>query len=208
MPNWQIKTSGNRAGKKKTSFSILTFLIYCILLSQNPKKVSAEGVYNVPTGSWATGTLLTGISVALPGTVVDPAPVVFRIEDGFYTPQDGYVDMTGCYAHGTAYWADHISRVVIEIKHISCPQGDRIYEKEILGYIYDAQGNFGFDADITPIEKEVWGIKIRTGIASIPAFVQGVLFLRQGFTIMKKEKRGPGWRRPLTFPENLKDFPP
>jgi hypothetical protein len=164
--------------------------------------------FNVPTGSWATGILLTGISVALPGTVVDPSPVVFRIEDGFYTPADGYVDMTGCYAHGTAYWADHISRVVIEIKHITCPQGNKIYEIETLGYIYDQFGNFGYGANINEFEKEIWGLKIRTGIAQVPAFSPGVLFIRQGFTIMRKEKKGPGWRRPLTFPENIKNFPP
>ncbi|MFZ8804503.1 MAG: hypothetical protein ACO2PO_16175 [Candidatus Calescibacterium sp.] len=164
--------------------------------------------FNVPTGSWATGILLTGISVALPGTVVDPGPVVFRIEDGFYTPADGYVDMTGCYAHGTAYWADHISRVVIEIKHITCPQGNKIYEIETLGYIYDQFGNFGYGANINEFEKEIWGLKIRTGIAQVPAFSPGVLFIRQGFTIMRKEKKGPGWRRPLTFPENIKNFPP
>jgi hypothetical protein len=164
--------------------------------------------FNVPTGSWATGTLLTGISVALPGTVVDPGPVVFRIEDGFYTPADGYVDMTGCYAHGTAYWADHISRVVIEIKYITCPQGNKIYEIETLGYIYDQFGNFGYGANINEFEKEIWGLKIRTGIAQVPAFSPGALFIRQGFTIMRKEKKGPGWRRPLTFPENIKNFPP
>jgi hypothetical protein len=164
--------------------------------------------FNVPTGSWATGTLLTGISVALPGTFVDPGPVVFRIEDGFYTPADGYVDMTGCYAHGTAYWADHISRVVIEIKYITCPQGNKIYEIETLGYIYDQFGNFGYGANINEFEKEIWGLKIRTGIAQVPAFSPGALFIRQGFTIMRKEKKGPGWRRPLTFPENIKNFPP
>ncbi len=165
-------------------------------------------VYSVPQGAFATGTLLTGISVALPGVVVDPGPVVFRIEDGFFTPADGFVDMSGCYAGGTAYWADHISRVIVEIKNISCPAGNKMYQVEILGYLYDIQGRFGFTADITQFEKEIWGVTVRTGIATVPAFTQGILFLTKGFTFSKREKLSPGWRRPLTFPEEFKNFPP
>ncbi len=197
-----INASGKIAFKSKP---YILFYLYLILLFIFSGEANSQ-TFNVPTGSWATGTLLTGISVALPGTVVDPGPVVFRIEDGFYTPADGYVDMTGCYAHGTAYWADHISRVVIEIKHITCPQGNKIYEIETLGYIYDQFGNFGYEANINRFEKEIWGLKISTGIAQVPAFSPGVLFIRQGFTIMRKEKKGPGWRRPLTFPEDIKNF--
>ncbi len=199
-----INASGKIAFKSKPYILLyFYFILSFIFLGEGNSQT-----FNVPTGSWATGTLLTGISVALPGTVVDPGPVVFRIEDGFYTPADGYVDMTGCYAHGTAYWADHISRVVIEIKHITCPQGNKIYEIETLGYIYDEFGNFGYEANINEFEKEIWGLKIRTGIAQVPAFSRGALFIREGFTIMRKEKKGPGWRRPLTFPENIKNFPP
>jgi hypothetical protein len=214
--NNRTNNNKNRTNDKKIAFkykpkfytlsSFLPFLFFFYIFIVVKEGISQT--FNVPTGSWATGTLLTGISVALPGTVVDPGPVVFRIEDGFYTPADGYVDMTGCYAHGTAYWADHISRVVIEIKHITCPQGNKVYEIETLGYIYDQFGNFGYGGNITEFEKEVWGLRIRTGIAQVPAFSPGVLFIRQGFTIMRKERKSPGWRRPLTFPDYLKNFPP
>lgn len=165
-------------------------------------------VLSVPTGSYATGVILTGISVALPVEVIDPAPVVFRIEEGFFTPSDSFVDMSGCYAHGTAYWADHISRVVIEIKDITCPQGEKVYHIETLGYIYDENGNLGFEGTRITYEKEIWGVRVRTGYVTVPAFSRGILFLRQGFTIERKDILHPRWRRPLTFPENFKNFPP
>ncbi len=184
-----------------------SFLFFFLFFFVSPSFVFGQ-TFNVPAGSWATGIILTGISVALPGVVVDPGPVVVRIEEGFFTSADGIVDMSGCYAHGTAYWADHISRVVVEIKEISCPQGDRVFKLETLGYLYDEEGGFGFEADITPIEKEIWGVRIRTGIATVYSFTRCILFLREGFTFWREQKLPPGWRRPLTFPEDFKDFPP
>ncbi|MCS7213846.1 MAG: hypothetical protein NZ927_06465 [Candidatus Calescibacterium sp.] len=182
--------------------------LFILLLSFAFITISYGQIFNVPTGSFATGTILTGISVALPGEVIDPSPVVFRIDEGFFTPADSIVDMSGCYAHGTAYWADYISRVVIEIKDITCPQGEKTYHIEALGYLYDENGGFGFEGEITRYEKEVWGIRIRTGYATVPAFSRGILFLRQGFNFERKDLKHPRWRRPLTFPENFKDFPP
>lgn len=189
-------------------FGIATVFSLLFLPSIFLRAEEGGEVLNVPAGSWATGTILTGIYVALPELVIDPAPVVMRIEDGFFTPGDGYVDMTGCYAHGTAYWADHISRVVIEIKKIECPAGNIVHNIDTLGYLYDDEGNLGFDAEITPVEKEIWGIRIRTGYAHVPSFTPSILFLRKGFTYSVKRKKSPGWRRPLTFPEGFKDFPP
>lgn len=186
----------------------LIVILFVVITYNLFLKRSYTQVLNVPVGSFATGTILTGISVALPGEVIDPSPVVFRIDEGFFTPSDSLVDMSGCYAHGTAYWADHISRVIVEIKDITCPQGEKLHHIEALGYLYDEEGGFGFDGEITRYEKEIWGIRIRTGYATVPAFSRGILFLRQGFTFERKDLKHPQWRRPMTFPDKFKDFPP
>ncbi|MFZ8803179.1 MAG: hypothetical protein ACO2PO_09390, partial [Candidatus Calescibacterium sp.] len=94
MTNKNNRTNNkNRTNDKKIAFKYkpkfnILFFSFSFLFFFYFSTIVREGIsqtFNVPTGSWATGTLLTGISVALPGTVVDPGPVVFRIEDGFYT---------------------------------------------------------------------------------------------------------------------------
>ena len=170
--------------------------------------LKAQQVIYVPSGSWAIGTLITGISVALPEVVVDPGPVVVRIDRGFFTPPDGFVDMSGCFAKGVAFWADHLSKVIVRIDSVSCNIGSRIWEVETYGWLYAVTGEFGFRARIQPIEKEIWGIRIKTGVAHVDPFIPVMISLREGFSFVLPSVPGFKWKTPLSFPPDFKNFPP
>ena len=150
---------------------------------------SPESVLVMPSGSYAQGTLMTGVAVALPEVVPDdPSPVLIRIDSGFFTPAGGIVNMEGCLAYGRAEWADHISRVVVEIYNISCPFKGKYYEKRIKGYLFDTRGNLGFRGRIVPRTKYIYGERIETGTVYVKAGTPTFIYIEEGTNFSVKRR--------------------
>ena len=93
----------------------------------------------LPIGSYAQGTLLTGVYAPVDSS--NPLPVLIRLDEAFVGPNDTRVPLKGTFLVGKAYGDITTHRALIQIISISTvlPDG-RAFEKE---------GNFGYITDTT-----------------------------------------------------------
>lgn len=146
----------------------------------------------IPAGSWAVGTLMTGIYVGLPLVIPDPAPVFIRIDRGFQTPA-GVVDLSGCMLIGTAEWLEQISGVVVEIHTLSCPVDGKMFKKRVKGYVWDGRVRFGLKGRILKgrVVYRNWWYDVTQDYVYIPVGRRIFVFLTEGTKLY--------FRRPETF---------
>ena len=97
----------------------------------------------LPIGSYAQGTLLTGVYAPVDSS--NPLPVLIRLDEAFVGPNNSRVPLKGTFIIGKAYGDITTHRALIQIISISTvlPDG-RAFEKEgNYGYITDNNHIFG-----------------------------------------------------------------
>lgn len=135
------------------------------VININPVKAAAEGAVYLPAGSFVRATLLTGVYA--PAEVANPLPVLIRLDEAFYGPNDARIPLAGALAIGKAAGELNSERALVQISTISSvlPTGETFEHKGNIGYLTDVGGQLGLK-----------GIVVRnTGRQMAMAFMTGFM---------------------------------
>lgn len=113
------------------------------VININPVKAAAEGTVYLPAGSFVRATLLTGVYA--PAEAGNPLPVLVRLDEAFYGPNDARIPLAGAFAIGKAVGELNSERALVQISTISSvlPTGETFEHKGNIGYLTDAAGQLG-----------------------------------------------------------------
>ena len=102
-----------------------------------------ENVVYLPAGSFVSGTLLTGVYA--PSEASNPLPVLVRLKEAFYGPNDTRIPLEGAFAVGKASGDLVSERALVQICTLSAvlPGGQAFEHKGNIGYLTDASGQLG-----------------------------------------------------------------
>ena len=97
----------------------------------------------LPAGSFVRGTLLTGVYA--PTVASNPLPVLIRLKEAFFGPNNARIDLSGAFGVGKATGDLTSERALIQITTISAvlPTGQTFEENGNLGYLTDITGQLG-----------------------------------------------------------------
>ena len=101
-----------------------------------------RGVY-LPAGSFVRGTLLTGVYA--PSQQSNPLPVLIRLKEAFFGPNNTRIPLEGAFAIGKATGDLTSERALVQITTLSAvlPSGQSFEQKGNLGYLTDIGGQLG-----------------------------------------------------------------
>ncbi|MBF0485817.1 MAG: TraB/VirB10 family protein [Candidatus Omnitrophica bacterium] len=104
---------------------------------KNPKTVY------LPAGSFVRGTLLTGVYA--PSDQGNPLPVLIRLNEAFYGPNETRIPLEGSFVIGKASGDLTSERALIQITTLSSvlPSGEAFEQRGNIGYITDTYGQLG-----------------------------------------------------------------
>ncbi len=113
------------------------------VININPVKATAEGTVYLPAGSFVRATLLTGVYA--PAETGNPLPVLIRLDEAFYGPNDARIPLAGAFAIGKSTGELNSERALVQISTISSvlPTGETFEHKGNIGYLTDAGGQLG-----------------------------------------------------------------
>lgn len=135
------------------------------LVNINPVAAAEpEGVF-LPAGSFVRGTLLTGVYA--PADQNNPLPVLIRLNEAFYGPNEERVPLEGAFVIGKAVGELNSERAMIQGSILSAilPNGKEFQHEGNIGYITDMKGDLG-----------IRGVVVRnTGGQMAAAFMSGFL---------------------------------
>ncbi|MBF0387722.1 MAG: TraB/VirB10 family protein [Candidatus Omnitrophica bacterium] len=124
----------------------------------------AEGVF-LPAGSFVRGTLLTGVYA--PADQNNPLPVLVRLNEAFYGPNEARIPLEGAFVIGKAAGELNSERALIQAVTLSVvlPNGKEFQHQGNIGYVTDIQGELG-----------IRGVVVRnTGAQMAASFMTGFL---------------------------------
>lgn len=124
----------------------------------------AEGLF-LPAGSFVRGTLLTGVYA--PSDQNNPLPVLIRLKEAFYGPNESRIPLEGAFVIGKAVGELNSERALIQAVTLSSvlPNGKEFQHQGNIGYVTDIRGELG-----------IRGIVVRnTGAQMATSFMSGFL---------------------------------
>ncbi|MBF0618739.1 MAG: TraB/VirB10 family protein [Candidatus Omnitrophica bacterium] len=124
----------------------------------------AEGVY-LPSGSFVRGTLLTGVYA--PADQNNPLPVLIRLNEAFYGPNEARIPLSGAFVIGKAVGELNSERALVQAVTLSAvlPEGKEFTYQGNIGYVTDIYGELG-----------IKGVVVRnTGAQMAASFMSGFL---------------------------------
>ena len=97
----------------------------------------------LPAGSFVKGTLLTGVYA--PSKDSNPLPVLIRLKEAFFGPNNTRIPLEGAFAIGKATGDLTSERALVQITTLSAvlPSGQSFEQKGNLGYLTDINGQLG-----------------------------------------------------------------
>jgi len=124
----------------------------------NPKPERAPSV-RIPAGSFAEGTLLTGVYAPTEGGVL---PVQIRLDLAIVGPNRSRIPIQGAFLIGKATGDPNSQRVVIQLDKLSYVKADgRSVEVNVNGYVADDDGVQGLTG------RYVWRLQEAASVAAI-----------------------------------------
>ncbi len=123
-----------------------------------------EGIF-LPVGSFVKGTLLTGVYA--PSDQNNPLPVLIRLNEAFYGPNESRIQLEGAFVIGKASAELNSERALIQAVNLSVvlPNGKEFQHQGNIGYVTDIKGDLGLK-----------GIVVRnTGAQMAASFMSGFL---------------------------------
>lgn len=105
----------------------------------------SENFYT-PTGAFFKTKLLTGLDApAGPSSQSTPHPVLLRIQDLSWLPNELRQNVTGCFVMGESYGDLSTERAYIRGLNLSCvnKENEYVLDEEIQGYLADSDGKLG-----------------------------------------------------------------
>jgi len=135
------------------------------VVSINPvAEAEPEGVF-LPPGSFVRGTLLTGVYA--PADQNNPLPVLIRLNEAFYGPNEARIPLSGAFVIGKASGELNSERALIQAVTLATvmPEGKEFHHQGNIGYITDVHGELG-----------IRGVVVRnTGAQMATSFMTGFL---------------------------------
>ena len=106
-------------------------------------KIQDKKAVYLPAGSFVRGTLLTGVYA--PSDQSNPLPVLIRLKEAFYGPNEARIPLEGAFAIGKATGDLTSERALVQITTLSSvlPSGQTFEQKGNLGYLTDVGGQLG-----------------------------------------------------------------
>ncbi|MBF0330941.1 MAG: TraB/VirB10 family protein [Candidatus Omnitrophica bacterium] len=113
------------------------------VININPLQMADEGAVYLPAGSFVSATLLTGVYA--PAESSNPLPVLIRLDEAFYGPNETRIPLSGAFAIGKAVGDLNSERALVQISTLSCvlPEGEAFEHKGNIGYLTDNAGQLG-----------------------------------------------------------------
>lgn len=131
--------------------------------------------YYVPSGTYAKGYLLGGISVPTGVNIQsDPMPILIRMTDIGITPGQQKVSLKNCRVIGSCYGDLSSERAIIRLETISCAnEGGDVYESKISGTIFGPDGLANIKGEVVSMDSK----NIKN--AMLASFMMGVSKISQ-----------------------------
>lgn len=111
------------------------------------KKQDKKGKINyIPSNSIFQATLITGVyAPTMSKGQQNPYPVVLRMKDLSYFPNEIQKDLSGCFVGGESYGSLSEERANIRLNKLSCmsKQGKKVLDQPIKGYVTGEDGMVG-----------------------------------------------------------------
>jgi len=113
------------------------------VININPVKVRDVRTVYLPAGSFVHATLLTGVYA--PAEAANPLPVLIRLNEAFYGPNETRIPLEGAFAIGKAAGDLNSERALVQITAMSAvlPTGETFEHKGNIGYLTDIFGQLG-----------------------------------------------------------------
>lgn len=126
------------------------------------KAAPSADLVAIPSGSYITADLLTGVDAPTQTSI----PALIRTRYGFVSPNDGFVDLSGCHAVSQATGDLSTERVKIKTVTLSCLSPNRIpHEMNFTAFAVGEDGSFGIPGEL----------RSRQGRVAMMAFLNGVV---------------------------------
>lgn len=129
------------------------------------KENNPNDVY-LPLGSFCKGTLMTGVYAA--ADQQNPLPVLIRLDEAFFGPNNSRIPLKGSFALGKAYGDLVSERALIQIIAISSvfSDGTTFEHEQNLGYITDQFGELGIQGEVIRNTGRQLAMSFMTGFMS------------------------------------------
>ncbi len=113
------------------------------VININPLAVSDDGSVYLPVGSFVSATLLTGVYA--PADNTNPLPVLIRLDEAFYGPNEARIPLSGAFAIGKAAGDLNSARALVQVSTLSSvlATGETFEHKGNVGYLTDNAGQLG-----------------------------------------------------------------
>ncbi|MFH0754371.1 MAG: TraB/VirB10 family protein, partial [Candidatus Omnitrophota bacterium] len=124
-----------------------------------------SGEVYLPAGSFVSAMLLTGVYA--PAESSNPLPVLIRLDEAFYGPNETRIPLGGAFAIGKASGDLNSERALIQISTLSSvlSTGETFEQKGNIGYVTDNVGQLG-----------IKGVVVRnTGRQMVMSFMSGFM---------------------------------
>lgn len=130
--------------------------------SRKEKRSSPGEIVTIPTGSFIMADLLTGVDAPSQSSI----PALIRTRFGFVSPNDGFVDLSGCHAIAQASGDLSTERVKFKTITLSClsPKGIP-YSQDFTAYATGIDDSFGVSGQL----------RSRQGRVAMMAFLNGIV---------------------------------
>lgn len=113
------------------------------VININPVKARSQKTVYLPVGSFVRATLLTGVYA--PAESANPLPVLIRLNEAFYGPNQARIPLQGAFAVGKAAGDLNSERALVQITTLSSvlPDARTFEHKGNIGYLTDELGQLG-----------------------------------------------------------------
>lgn len=134
------------------------------VININPVKGRDVRTVYLPAGSFVHATLLTGVYA--PSEMANPLPVLIRLNEAFYGPNEARIPLEGAFAVGKATGDLTSERALVQITTISAvlSTGETFEHKGNIGYLTDALGQLGLKGVVVRNTGGQMAMSFMTGV--------------------------------------------
>ena len=157
----------NQSGQPISSIQVIS-LVDEAVGNQGEQKKSKNVSHYLPTGSFATAVLLSGMDAPTGGQAKsNPVPVLLRLMDAGQLPNYFNSDVDNCHVTGAAFGDISSERANIRLEILSCVliNGDVIEEK-VAGYVAGEDGKAGLRGKLVSKQGALIAQSLLAGVAS------------------------------------------
>jgi conjugal transfer pilus assembly protein TraB len=138
---------------------------------ETKKEERAKKVNYIPSNSIFKAMLITGVyAPTLAAGKQNPSPVMLRLQDLSFFPNEIRRNLSGCFVGGEAFGNLSEERVQIRLLNLSClsPNADKVVDTPVQGYVQGEDGVVALSGRVVSKEGRA------AAVAFLAAFLQGL----------------------------------